>query len=40
MLSFADRPPSVEVVGALFVAGTAEGIARDVVDNSRGKKER
>ena len=39
MLSFADRPPSVEVVGALFVAGTAEGIARDV-DNSQGKKER
>ena len=37
MLSFADRPPSVEVVGAPFAAGTAEGIARDV-DSSRGKR--
>ena len=37
MLSFADRPPSVEAVGAPFEAGTAEGIARDV-DNSEVKK--
>jgi len=26
MLSFADRPPSVEVVGAPFAAGTAEAL--------------
>ena len=37
ILSFADRPPSVEVVGAPFEAGTAEGIAGDV-DNSEVKK--